>query len=90
LAGCIGRVNTLLIAITIFTSMSILCGMSHHYSILIGFRFFQGIGLGGEVPVAAVIGSRIAGIARRSISPPGDLPDFSGPFQSWSTASASA
>ncbi|WP_224028335.1 MFS transporter [Paraburkholderia caribensis] len=65
LAGRIGRVKSLLIAITIFTLMSVLCGMSHNYTALVWSRFFQGVGLGGEVPVAAVYMSEVTAAKRR-------------------------
>jgi MFS transporter, putative metabolite:H+ symporter len=65
LAGRIGRLWALTLAITIFTSMSILCGLSGSYTALVAFRFLQGVGLGGEVPVAAVYISEVTGAHRR-------------------------
>jgi len=59
LAGKIGRLWAIIIATAIFSTMSIFCGLADSFSSLLIFRFVQGIGLGGEVPVAAVYISEI-------------------------------
>ncbi len=49
----IGRLKTTLITVAIFTSMSFLVAGSWSFTSLLIFRVLQGIGLGGEVPLAA-------------------------------------
>ena len=49
-----GRMPAMIGAIAIFSLMSIGCGLAWDYDSLVAFRALQGIGLGGEVPVAAV------------------------------------
>src|SRR4029450_11367995 len=48
----IGRLPTLLITIAIFVSMDIACLFAGGATAMIVFRFFQGIGTGGEGPGA--------------------------------------
>jgi putative MFS transporter len=48
-----GRLPCLLTTIFLFSVASLLCSFSWAYAALFVFRFIQGIGLGGEVPVAA-------------------------------------
>jgi MFS transporter, putative metabolite:H+ symporter len=48
-----GRIAALLWSVVIFSIFSALCALAWDYSSLFIFRVFQGIGLGGEVPVAA-------------------------------------
>lgn len=49
-----GRRPAVIGATLMFSLMSIGCGMAWDYNSLVVFRVLQGIGLGGEVPVAAV------------------------------------
>jgi putative MFS transporter len=60
LAERIGRVRVAIICIVIFSAVSILCALANSYDQLVWFRFFQGIGLGGEVPIAATYINEIA------------------------------
>lgn len=53
LADRIGRVRTLQYSILIFSLMAIACAFSRNYESLLLFRVIQGIGIGGEVPIAA-------------------------------------
>lgn len=53
LAERAGRLKTLVYTVAIFSVMSLLCAVSWDYSSLLTFRTIQGVGLGGEVPVAA-------------------------------------
>ncbi|MEH2482291.1 putative MFS transporter [Nitrobacteraceae bacterium AZCC 2146] len=55
-----GRVPVLMMAITVFSVMSALCSISWDYQSLLIFRTLQGVGLGGEVPIAAVYISELA------------------------------
>jgi hypothetical protein len=54
LAGRVGRLWSLTFAIAIFSSKSVLSGFAGRFTTLLILRFAQGVGLGGEVPVAAV------------------------------------
>ena len=49
-----GRIPAIVGATATFSLMSIGCGLAWDYNSLVFFRVLQGIGLGGEVPVAAV------------------------------------
>ncbi len=53
LAERIGRLRTTIITILVYSVFSFCCAASWNYLSLIVFRVIQGIGLGGEVPVAA-------------------------------------
>lgn len=53
LADRIGRVSTIRHTIAIYALLSLICALSWNYSSLLIFRLLQGLGLGGEVPVAA-------------------------------------
>jgi len=53
LADRIGRVSTIRYTIAIYAALSLICALSWSYSSLLVFRVLQGLGLGGEVPVAA-------------------------------------
>jgi len=53
LAERIGRLRCATLAIALYSAMSILCALSWNVPSLLAFRTIQGIGLGGEVPVAA-------------------------------------
>jgi putative MFS transporter len=65
IAERIGRVSTARIAIGIFAVMSLACAATHSYDQLIVCRFLQGIGLGGEIPVASTYISEILRADRR-------------------------
>lgn len=60
LAERIGRVKVATISIGIFAVVSLLCTLADSLETLIVLRFIQGIGLGGEVPVAATYVNEIA------------------------------
>jgi putative MFS transporter len=49
-----GRMQAMVWSIATFAVMSFVCALAWDYNSLLVFRFIQGIGLGGEVPVAAV------------------------------------
>src|SRR4029453_13130634 len=49
-----GRMPAMIGSIATFAVMSLVCAFAWNYDSLVAFRFLQGIGLGGEVPVAAV------------------------------------
>jgi putative MFS transporter len=65
IAERIGRVSTARIAIAIFAVMSLACAFTTNYDQLIVCRFLQGIGLGGEIPVASTYISEILRADRR-------------------------
>ena len=65
IAERIGRVGTARIAIAIFAVMSLACAFTNNYDQLIVCRFLQGIGLGGEIPVASTYISEILRADRR-------------------------
>jgi MFS transporter, putative metabolite:H+ symporter len=48
-----GRMAALQWSVAVMSAFSLLCALSWDYNSLFVFRFIQGIGLGGEVPVAA-------------------------------------
>jgi putative MFS transporter len=52
LADRIGRMRALALSVAVFGLCSLGCAASWSYGSLFVFRFLQGIGLGGEVPVA--------------------------------------
>ena len=60
LAQRIGRVPVALITVLIFSVMSCACAFSTSYPMLMAFRFIQGLGLGGEVPVMHAYMNEIA------------------------------
>lgn len=60
LAERFGRLRVANITIAIFGVMSLLCALAWNARVLIVLRFLQGIGLGGEVPIAATYISEIA------------------------------
>ena len=49
-----GRMHAMIWSIATFAVMSLVCAFAWDYNSLLVFRTLQGIGLGGEVPVAAV------------------------------------
>jgi MFS transporter, putative metabolite:H+ symporter len=65
IAERIGRVSTARIAIAIFAVMSLACAFTTNYEQLMVCRFLQGIGLGGEIPVASTYISEILRADRR-------------------------
>jgi MFS transporter, putative metabolite:H+ symporter len=60
LAERIGRRRTMQYTVAAFAILSLLCALSWNYSSLLVFRTLQGLGLGGEVPVAAVYINELA------------------------------
>lgn len=65
LAERIGRLRTLTITVSIFAVMSVACIFSWNAASLIAFRFIQGIGTGGEVPVASAYVNEFVGARSR-------------------------
>jgi len=65
LAERIGRLPVLAITIGIFAVMSAACIFSWSASSLMLFRFLQGIGTGGEVPVASAYVNELSGAKKR-------------------------
>jgi hypothetical protein len=61
----IGRVATARIAIALFAVMSLACAFTQNYEQLFVLRFLEGIGLGGEIPVASTYISEILRAERR-------------------------
>jgi MFS transporter, putative metabolite:H+ symporter len=61
----IGRVTTARIAIALFAVMSLACAFAQNYEQLFILRFLEGIGLGGEIPVASTYISEILRAERR-------------------------
>jgi MFS transporter, putative metabolite:H+ symporter len=55
-----GRMTAMIWSIALFAVMSLVCAFAWDYNSLLAFRTLQGIGLGGEVPVAAVFISELA------------------------------
>lgn len=60
LAERYGRVRMTMVTVLIFAIMSLLCANAQNYDQLFWYRFVQGIGLGGEVPLAAAYINEIA------------------------------
>lgn len=60
LAERYGRLRVANYTILIFAASSLLCAMAWNAPMLMAMRFLQGVGLGGEVPVAATYISEIA------------------------------
>src|SRR5271169_4012976 len=60
LAERIGRLQCAKITIALYSLMSILCAVAWNIPSLLVFRTIQGIGLGGEVPVAAAYVNEIS------------------------------
>ncbi|WP_027928965.1 MFS transporter [Amycolatopsis thermoflava] len=65
LAERIGRLRTLLITIVLFVSMDIACLFAWSGASMLVFRFLQGIGTGGEVPVASAYINEFVGARKR-------------------------
>src|SRR5262252_5097816 len=55
-----GRMTAMIWSIALFGVMSLVCAFAWDYNSLLIFRTIQGVGLGGEVPVAAVFISELA------------------------------
>src|SRR5258706_16313912 len=55
-----GRMPDMVWSIALFAVMSLVCALAWDYGSLLVLRTIQGIGLGGEVPVAAVFVSELA------------------------------
>ena len=53
IAERVGRLPTMVYTVAAYAVFSLLCALSWDYSSLLVFRTLQGLGLGGEVPVAA-------------------------------------
>ena len=60
-----GRIPISITTIAILAVMSLVCATATNYDQLFWYRFVQGIGLGGEVPVAAAYINEIARADRR-------------------------
>jgi MFS transporter, putative metabolite:H+ symporter len=56
----LGRMTAMVWSIATFAVMSVVCAFAWDYDSLLVFRTIQGIGLGGEVPVAAVYISELS------------------------------
>jgi putative MFS transporter len=65
LAERIGRLKTLFITIVLFVSMDIACLFAWGGASMIAFRFLQGVGTGGEVPVASAYINEFVGAEKR-------------------------
>jgi putative MFS transporter len=65
LADRFGRVRVIMVALLLYSLTSLLLALSPDYSVFLVLRFIQGIGIGGEVPVAATYISEIAKAHRR-------------------------
>jgi putative MFS transporter len=69
LFGCLaerfGRVRVATWTIGIFSVFSLVCAFSWSYPSMLAFRFVQGLGLGGQVPIAAAYINEIAKAEKR-------------------------
>ena len=65
LAEKIGRLKTLFITIVLFASMDAACLFAWSGVSMMAFRFLQGIGTGGEVPVASAYVNEFIGAEKR-------------------------
>ena len=65
IAERIGRMPTLLITILLFVSMDIACLFAWNGTSMMIFRFFQGVGTGGEVPIASAYINEFIGAKKR-------------------------
>ncbi len=65
LAERIGRLKTLFITIMLFVSMDFACLFAWGGASMIAFRFLQGVGTGGEVPVASAYVNEFIGAEKR-------------------------
>src|SRR3982750_4345449 len=60
-----GRVPTMIATLALFAVMSFVCAFAWSYESLLWFRFIQGMGLGGEVPIMAAYVNEFAKAERR-------------------------
>ncbi len=60
-----GRMRAMLLTLILFSVMSLACAWAWSYDSMWWFRFVQGIGLGGEVPVMAAYVNEFAHAQRR-------------------------
>lgn len=65
LAEKIGRLKTLFITILLFVSMDVSCLFAWSGASMMLFRFLQGVGTGGEVPVASAYINEFVGAEKR-------------------------
>jgi MFS transporter, putative metabolite:H+ symporter len=65
LAEKIGRLKTLFITIVLFASMDAVCLFAWSGVSMMAFRFLQGVGTGGEVPVASAYVNEFIGAEKR-------------------------
>jgi MFS transporter, putative metabolite:H+ symporter len=65
LAEKIGRLKTLFITIILFASMDVACLFAWSGAAMMAFRFLQGVGTGGEVPVASAYINEFIGAEKR-------------------------
>jgi putative MFS transporter len=65
LAEKYGRLKTLFFTIMLFVSMDVACLFAWSGASMIVFRFFQGVGTGGEVPVASAYINEFIGAEKR-------------------------
>jgi putative MFS transporter len=68
LAEVVGRVKALQLMIFLMGVLSIGCAVAHSYETLLWLRLFQGIAIGGEVPIAAAYISEILPAHKRGRS----------------------
>lgn len=67
-----GRIPAALLTLLIFTVMSFACAFAWSYQAMLWFRFIQGLGLGGEIPIMHAYINEFAKAERRgrfSLSP---------------------
>jgi MFS transporter, putative metabolite:H+ symporter len=60
-----GRLRAMIGSVAVLALMSLACAMAWNYSALVVFRTIQGIGIGGEVPVAAAYINELSKSHRR-------------------------
>jgi len=65
LADKFGRRTIILTTLLLFSLGSALCGLSVNYEMLLVCRFFTGLGLGGELPVASTLISELSSLKAR-------------------------
>ncbi len=65
LAERVGRMKVLTFTILLFVAMDVACLFASSAAMMIAFRFIQGIGTGGEVPVASAYINELIGSKKR-------------------------
>src|SRR5215831_10999606 len=60
LAEKLGRIRSVAAATGLMSLMSLACGIAHSFPALVAYRLIQGIGVGGEMPVAATYISELS------------------------------